>query len=181
MTQPNQPHRFGPIAILLHWSVALVIVVVVALGLYLESLDLGDTKNLVLATHKSIGLTILGLMCVRVAWRLTHPAPPLPATMSQLQRWLANMTHVALYVVAFAMPLSGYTSVAARGRDTEFFGLFLVPTWVPLDRAWSNASETAHVYGQYVLYALVAAHVAAALYHHFIVRDDVLKRMWPKL
>lgn len=180
MTQVTQPQRFGPIAIFLHWTVAIVLIGVVTLGLYLEDLDNGETKDFILSTHKSIGLTIFAVMCVRLVWRLTHPAPPLPPTMSKIQRLLASVTHFALYAIAFAMPLTGYASVAARGRETIFFGLFQVPALLPLNRALSNLSETLHIYGQYLLYALVAGHVAAALYHHFVVRDDILKRMWPK-
>ena len=109
----------------------------------------------------------------------THRPPALPNTMTSLQRIAATATHACLYAITIAMPITGYISVAARGRETTFFELFVVPSWVPLDRALSNLTETAHRYGQYAVYALVALHVAAALYHHFVVRDGLLRRMWP--
>jgi cytochrome b561 len=180
MSDLSPPRRFGAVAIALHWTVALAVLGAVGLALYLETLELGETKTLVLTVHKSVGLTILGLMAVRVVWRLTHRAPPLPAGMTAWQRWAAHATHVMLYLLALSMPVTGYMSVAARGRETTFFGLFKVPEIVPLDRGLSNLSETLHTNGQYVLYALVGAHVAAALYHHFIVKDDILRRMWPQ-
>ncbi|MDX2144490.1 MAG: cytochrome b [Rhodospirillaceae bacterium] len=180
MSEQAAPQRFGTVAIALHWIVAGAVVGTVALALYLDTLELGETKNLMLTAHKSVGLTILALMALRVVWRLTHRAPPLPATMTAWQRWAAQATHIFLYVIALAMPVTGYMSVAARGRETTFFGLFRVPEIVPLDRALSNLSENLHTNGQYVLYALVGAHVAGALYHHFIAKDDILRRMWPQ-
>jgi cytochrome b561 len=180
MSEPHAPQRFGTVAIALHWIVAAAVLGTVALALYLDTLELGDTKNLLLSTHKSVGLAILGLMALRLVWRLTHRVPPLPATMTAWQRMAAHTTHVGLYVIALAMPVTGYMSVAARGRETTFFGLFRVPELVPLDRALSNLSENLHTNGQYVLYALVGVHVVAALYHHFIAKDDILRRMWPQ-
>lgn len=78
------------------------------------------------------------------------------------------------------MPVTGYVSEAARARETDFFGLFDIPRLVPLDRQLAIYAETAHNYTQYALYALIAAHVAAALYHQFILRDRLLDRMWPR-
>ena len=83
-----------------------------------------------------------------------------------------------LYVIALAMPVSGYIAVTARGRETSFFGIFTLPQWVSPNRALAHTAETVHFISQYVLYALVAAHVGAALYHQFIVRDHLLRRMW---
>jgi cytochrome b561 len=176
----NSPQKYGTVAILLHWTVATCIVFAVTLGLYMGSLDRGDAKDLILGIHKSVGLTILLLTCGRALWRLTHPAPPLPTTISPLQQRLAHVTHALLYAIAVTMPITGYIAVAARGRGTDFLGVLPVPFLVPLDRILAHNAETIHVYSQFVLYALVAAHVGAALYHQFIARDDVLRRMWPR-
>jgi cytochrome b561 len=175
----HSPQQYGPVAIAFHWSIAAAVVLTVGLALYLENLELGDTKTLMLTLHKSVGITIFVLTWARIVWRLTHRPPALPGTMSPLQRLAATATHVGLYALTIAMPITGYISVAARGRETTFFDLFVVPSWVPLDRALSNLTETVHRYGQYAVYALVGLHVAAALYHHFVKRDGLLRRMWP--
>jgi len=172
--------KYGAVAIFFHWLTALALLSAVILALYVQELDLGDTKALMLALHKSIGLSIFILAWARLAWRLTHRAPPLPGDTPIWQRIAAHATHTLLYLTVIAMPVSGYISVAARGRETAFFGLFMVPEVVPLDRALSNLTETLHRNGQYALYALVALHVGAAAYHHFIKRDGLLRRMWPR-
>lgn len=174
-----QPLRYTPPAIALHWLVAVAVVTAVALALVVQQLDLGETKDRLLALHKSIGLSILVLTMGRLAWRLIRPAPPLPASMPAWQRAAARAVHAGLYLLTFAMPVSGYVSVAARGRSTALFGLFDVPRWVPLDRAAARAAENIHATSQYALYALIALHVAAGLYHHYVARDAMLARMWP--
>ncbi len=175
----NTEQRFGPVAMALHWFVAVVIVCAVVLAWIVEDLDRGATKDMVLTIHKSVGLTIFAVTVFRLTWRMTHPAPPLPLEMSFAMRAAAWITHASLYALVFGMPITGYLSVAARGRETTFFGLFEVPRLGPLDRTISLNMEQAHRYGQYVLYALVLAHVGAALYHRFVLKDRILARMWP--
>jgi len=177
MQMPIQ--KFGPVAIFLHWLIAACILFSVAMGLIVSSVEESDTTTLILAVHKSLGIAIFILACVRLAWRLTHPAPPLPRDIHAFQRLAASATHTLLYVIIFAMPVTGYIAVAARGRETTFFGLFAVPFWAPLDRVLSRNAQTIHEYGQYVLYALLVAHIGAAIYHHFILKDQILERMWP--
>jgi cytochrome b561 len=170
--------RYGVVARTLHWTVAVLIVCAVGLGLTVASLDSGETQDVLFAIHKSVGLTILLLMCARALWRAGHPSPPLPTSMPRWQHWAAHATHGLLYAVAVVLPVSGYVAVAARGRETLFLGLWAVPRWVPLDRSLAHTAETVHVASQYVLYALILGHVGAALYHRFVVRDDILQRMW---
>ncbi len=176
--QPST-YKYTTFAMLFHWFIAVAVVLTIALALYLDGLDLGPAKSQALSIHKSVGIAIFVFTWLRLVWRLTHRPPALPNTMTSLQRIAATATHSCLYAITIAMPITGYISVAARGRETTFFELFVVPSWVPLDRALSNLTETAHRYGQYAVYALVALHVAAALYHQFVVRDGLLRRMWP--
>lgn len=175
----NADERFGPVAMALHWFVAFTIVCAVVFAWVVEDLDRGATKDLVLTIHKSIGLTIFAATIFRLTWRLTHHAPPLPPEMSRPQRIAAWLTHASLYAIAIGMPITGYLSVAARGRETTYFGLFAVPRLGPLDRVFSLNMEQTHRYAQYVLYALIVAHVGAALYHRFVLKDRILARMWP--
>jgi cytochrome b561 len=173
------PQRFGLTAIALHWLIAALVIATLILAWIMETLDRGATKDAIEAVHKSIGLTILAFTFVRLIWRWGHRAPPLPAEMSRFQRAAAWATHAALYFVAIALPITGYLSEAARGRETKYFNLVSVPQLSPLDRHLSLLMEKVHDYGQYVLYALLAAHVGAALYHRFVLRDRILARMWP--
>jgi cytochrome b561 len=179
MDTADTPKKYGRVAVALHWIVAACLVFSVTLGLIIGNVEESEATERVLAVHKSFGITIFVLVCIRLGWRLTHPAPPLPATMPAYQRLAAELTHGLLYVTLLAMPVAGYIAVAARGRETRFFGLFEVPQWAPLSRILSQNATTVHVYGQYVLYALLAAHIGAALYHRFVLKDDVLARMWP--
>lgn len=181
MSIPHTPIKFyGRVAVALHWIVAAGLVCSVILGLIIGNVEESDATEQVLAIHKSFGLTIFVFVLFRLIWRLTHPVPPLPANIPGPQRLLAGLTHTLLYVTLLALPIAGYVAVAARGRETRYFGLFEVPQWAPLSRALSQNATTIHVYGQYVLYALLAAHIGAALYHHFVLKDDVLARMWPR-
>jgi len=172
------PARYGRVAIGLHWSVVLGLVGTVVLALYLATLDSGDSKDALLGIHKSLGVIIFLLMIGRLTWRHVRRPPPLPS-MPHWQQVVARVTHWLLYLTVIAMPVSGYVSVAARGRETIFLGLVSLPRWVPLSRSLSHDAERLHFASQYALYGLVAAHIGAALYHHFVMRDGLLSRMWP--
>lgn len=177
--QDAPAQTYGRIAIGLHWLIAALILVAAGLGLAASAAETPEATERALALHKSVGMTIFILACVRLIWRLTHCPPPLPSDLPKLHQVLAKTTHAMLYVIIFAMPVAGYIAVAARGRETSFFGLFEMPYWVPLSRVLSQNATTLHVFGQYVLYGLVGAHVGAALFHHFIRKDEVIRRMWP--
>ena len=172
--------RFGAVAIILHWGIAIAIAGTLILAWYIEALDTGDQRTALLAIHKSVGTAILMLAAFRLAWRGFHPAPPYGRPQPAWQRRAAGFTHGLLYALMILMPVTGYVSEAARARETDFFGLFEIPRLAPLDRKLSLYAQTAHAYAQYALYALIAAHVAAALYHQFILRDGLLARMWPR-
>jgi cytochrome b561 len=181
MNAENTPiTRYGVVAVALHWIIAACLLVSVILGLIIGNVEESESTEQVLAIHKSFGITIFVLMLVRLAWRLTHRAPPLPAGLPAYQRIGAAATHGLLYLTLLAMPIVGYVAVAARGRETRFFGLFDVPQVTPLSRMLSQNATAAHVYGQYLVYALLIAHVGAALYHHIVLKDDVLARMLPR-
>ncbi len=181
MSTANTPiTRYGRIAVGLHWIIAACLLVSVILGLIIGNVEESESTEQVLAIHKSFGITIFVLTLVRVAWRLTHRAPPPPTSMPAYQRAAAALTHGLLYFTLLAMPIIGYVAVAARGRETKFFGLFDVPQLTPLSRMLSQNATTVHVYGQYLIYALLIAHIGAALYHHIALKDDVLTRMLPR-
>ncbi len=175
--QPTQGN-FGRVTVLIHWLVALVTVITVICGLVTVYADGAALTRSSLFFHQTIGFGIFLIMIFRTLWRVTHPAPPLPDETPRHQKIAAAATHILLYVTMFALTITGYTGLAARGRDITIAGLFDLPLIVPLDRELSVTSQALHNYGQYILYALLALHVGAAIYHQFVLKDGLLRRMW---
>ncbi len=173
------PVKYGTVAIALHWGIAVLIIFAVSTGLVTASADDATSTQEGLKFHQSYGIVIFALAVVRAVWRLTHPAPPLPADTKPIQRIAAVVTHTTLYLILLLMPLLGYTSLAARGRTVSFAGLVDLPNVLPLSFKLASQSLDLHRTGGYVLYALVALHIGAALYHRFALNDGVLGRMWP--
>ncbi len=165
-------------AIVLHWAVAAVIVFAVASGLITGYAKDVDLTRVSLVAHQSFGLIVFALIVARIVWRLTHPTPPLPETMTLQQRWASAVTHLSLYLLAVLLPLTGYTGLAARGRAISFFGMFELPQSEFRDFDLAREAQFYHESLQYVLYVLVAAHIGAALYHQFVIRDGLMNRMW---
>jgi cytochrome b561 len=171
--------RYGTPAIALHWIVALLILFNLAFGLYLVGLPLSPQKLKYFSWHKWIGVTVFALSAVRLLWRLSHAAPPLPATMPAWEVRAAHASHVALYVLFFATPLSGWLFSSAAGFQTVYLGMFPIPDLLAKNKDLADVLKVAHHWIAYALGAVVALHAAAALKHHFIDRDDVLLRMLP--
>ncbi|PLZ04282.1 cytochrome B [Burkholderia sp. WAC0059] len=186
--------RYTRVAVALHWAIALLIIVNVALGLSAALLPdnfFSDTQiRLVVDTHKSIGITVLGLAIVRVLWRLTHRPPPLPAAFAAWERAAAHAAHVVLYVLIFALPLTGWLHDsawnAAASHPMYLYGLVPWPRIgfvMNLDPALKDQLHTQfgalHTACGYALYGVLALHVAGALKHQWIDRHSVLRRMMP--
>jgi cytochrome b561 len=178
MTLRNTTHRWGAVAQLLHWLIVALLILQITLALVADELH-GMQKLAMLARHKSVGLTILVLALLRLLWRWANPTPPLPSTLKPYERALARLTHTLLYVLLFALPLSGWTMSSARGFPVSWFGFFQLPDLVPKDKPLYEALVETHEILASVLVAAVVLHVAAALKHHFLLKDDVLKRMLP--
>ena len=173
------PHseRYTSVAIALHWLIAIVVIVQFNWGWWMQDIPKlppgarVDAFNM----HKSIGLTLLALMVLRLVWRWRHPAPPLPA-MPAWQRRLAHANHWVLYVALFIMPVAGYLGSVFSGYPVKYFGMTL-PAWGPKDESLKNLCSTVHLATSFVLFFAVALHVAAALKHALIDRDGLLSRM----
>ena len=171
--------RYTRTAIALHWLLAIALVSIGAFGVYMHGLPLSPWKLRVFAWHKWAGVTAFLLVIVRLAWRLTHRPPALPATMSPVARFLAHLGHTLIYVLMFAIPLSGWLMSSAKGFQTVYFGVIPLPDLVSHDRVLGNALLQVHQALNLALALLVAGHAAVALRHHFIDRDGVLLRMLP--
>lgn len=172
---------------ILHWLTALAVLALLAMGWIMTDLPLGSPLQFTLfQLHKSVGITVLALTLVRLVWRAAHRPPPLPDSMPKLERLGAHLGHLGLYALLLGLPLLGWgvVSTSAFNIPTVLYGLIPFPHIAFLadlpDRAPVNkALEAGHSLGAYVLAALVAVHVLAALRHHFLLKDGVLKRMLP--
>jgi cytochrome b561 len=175
----NSPERWGAIAQLLHWGIAVMVIGLAIVGLTMDELPNSPTKMQVYALHKSTGLTVLVLVVLRLIWRLVDRRPPYPPTMARWQQQLAALTHGLLYALLLSMPLSGWLYNSASNFPLRWFGLFPVPSLSGPDRELKHFAHEVHETGFYVLAALFALHVGAALLHHYRYRDATLVRMLP--
>lgn len=165
---------------LLHWLIALMIFGMLGFGFYMTGLDLSPTKLELYSWHKWAGVTVFALVLVRLAWRIGHKPPALPAHMPAIEGVAAHASHHLLYVLMLAIPLSGWLMSSAKGFQTVWFGVLPLPDLLAKDKALGNLLETVHVVLNYTLIAVLLGHVGAALKHHFIDRDNVLTRMLPR-
>jgi cytochrome b561 len=172
-------HRYTAVAQAFHWTIAALIVIQFTLAWMQDDLPLGMHKLTLLARHKSFGMTILMLAVLRLAWRLFNPAPPLPEGMSKLEQLLAKITHIAFYVLLFAMPLTGWLMSSAKNYSVSWFGLFTWPDMIAPDEQRFEFLKSTHDALSVLLLSIAILHILAALKHHFWNKDDVLKRMLP--
>jgi cytochrome b561 len=176
----NTSDRYGSIARALHWIIVLGIVAQYFLAEADESEGVTAGSMSPMDWHVSIGITLLALAAVRVLWRAFDHAPQWPAQMRPFERTFAKIGHVALYVLLFAIPISGWLLTSIEGESSRFFGWFDLPALAaPGSKQQGHQVEEVHEVLFNVLFALAIVHVIAALKHHFIDRDDVLRRMLP--
>ncbi len=177
------PARYTPVAMLLHWLLAVAILAAFSVGLYVEDLPFSPAKLQLVNWHKWAGVTILALSLLRLVWRLTHRPPALPARIEQAmpawQRTAHHGTHHLMYLLFFAVPLLGWAYSSAKGYPIVWFGVLPLPDWVSPDPALAESLKPLHALAAWGLIGLVALHVAAALKHQFIDRDGLLDRMRP--
>lgn len=182
-TPPSTPARYSTTAIALHWLLGLSLMALFGLGLYMTDLPFSPQRLKLYNWHKWAGVAILALSLARLLWRLMHRPPALPhavaARMPGWQKALHHGTHHLLYVLFFAVPLTGWAYSSAAGFPIVFLGVLPLPDFVAADKALAEAIKPWHAYSAYALATLAALHIAAALKHHAIDRDGLLARMWP--
>jgi cytochrome b561 len=168
---------------LLHWLMALIIFAAIGLGVYSSYLEPGTPlRRELLFIHKSLGMTALILVALRVLYRASVGAPDYTPALTRLNGLTANFAHLMMYGLMFVMPISGYIDSVAGGHDVPWFGLFDWPLIVPQDKSLSFSGELVHRWGAYLLYVVLAVHIAAVIWHQCVRRDGVMARMMaPKL
>jgi len=171
--------RYTSVAIALHWIIAVVIACTFALGLYMANLPVSPLKLRLYSYHKWIGVTIFLLVVFRLIWRLTHRAPAPPPQMPGWQRVPASTSRILLYVLTLAISLSGWLFSSASGFKVMYLGKIPLPDLVGKDKALAEQLQLTHELLNYFMAAVVLLHVAAALKHHWVDGDDVLRRMLP--
>lgn len=167
-------------AITLHWLMAAGLVSLFAVGLYMHDLPLSPWKLRIYSWHKWAGVTLFTLAIVRLAWRIAQRPPQLPSHMGQAEQYVAHGGHGLLYLLMFGIPLSGWLMSSAKGFQTVLFGVLPIPDLLAKNKELGDLLHTVHWGLNMLLAAIVVGHVAAALKHHFVNRDDVLTRMLPR-
>lgn len=181
MSLRNTSDRWSGVSQFLHWLIVLLIFGIGIVGLTMGELPRSPKYFWVYTLHKSLGITVLALMILRLLWRLIAGAPrPIPG-IPRWQRSVASLTHWALYALALAIPLSGWLYDSASGlRPFKYFGQITVPKLVAPNEGIRELAHGAHETLFFVLTGLVLIHAGAALYHHLVQRDATLARMLPR-
>lgn len=165
-------------AIFLHWLVAILIVAQFIAGWTMDAHEEGMPAGPISNTHLSIGLTIGLLALIRIVSRIAKPVPQLP-NIPAWQRRAAETMHIALLAMIIFMPISGLVHAAGEGSQFYIFGVIAMPNFIAHESGFAEFMEEAHETGATILLILIGLHVLAALYHHFVQRDEVLRRMLP--
>ena len=179
MTIRNTNRSWGSVAKAFHWIIVLLIINQWVIAEHAASLPKGPRLIAALGWHKSFGITILLLAVLRLGWRWMNPVPDLAAETKPWERTLAKLSHGLLYALIFLLPLSGWMMSSARSFPVSWFGLLQLPDLVTPDPALFERLRDLHHLLFKVLVVVAALHVAGALKHHFIDRNDVLRRMLP--
>lgn len=179
MATTHDALSYGRTAKTFHWTIALLIALMFVLGWTMDAEQRHSSHITAVDFHMTFGVIIMAFVVLRYVWRRKNPPPPLPAHMSRPERLAAELGHAALYLLTFAIPAAGLIMVVVEGEAVLFFGL------IDLDSEGQRSEEAAEIFADlhkwlgWALLAVLAGHVGAALRHHYLLRDDVLRRMLP--
>ena len=172
----NTNSRYGLIAILLHWIVAILMIGLFALGLYMVELPISLSKLQYYGFHKEYGLLVLGLALLRLVWRFINKTPNLD--LRWLEKFAARAVHWLFYGFMLALPITGRLITSAAGLPVSVFGWFVLPNLIAPNHDLMPVLEMIHQYLAYAFMAVLCLHVLAAFKHQWINRDGILRRMW---
>jgi cytochrome b561 len=176
--------EYDPVAKWFHWVTVALMVVALPVGIVIKHItdkEEGATKMVFYAIHESAGLTILLVAAARLAWRLTHPAPPLPESIPAPMQVAAAIVHHSLYVLLILQPILGFIMTNAYGFPlqgrTAYLGFIDLPKFMEANRPLAEALHTLHIIGGWTILGLLVLHVGAVVFHQAIRRDGTLLRM----
>jgi cytochrome b561 len=178
-TEPAEVVRYGSVARVLHWMIALLVVLQIPAGIAMTSEPLGGVADPLFIYHKGMGAVLLFLVLARVIWRATHRLPPFPSYMAPLEQRIAGTTHLAIYALLVVMTVSGYVRTVGDEFPIELLDAIGIPPLIPSMPRAAAVMLVVHQFAVFGLVALVAVHVAMVLRHHLVERNPVLTRMWP--
>ena len=170
--------RYSAGSKLFHWLIAIIVISMLSFSFFLDDIP-EQYQSLAYMIHKSIGLTILCLMIMRLVWIHHAGKPALPKSVPMWQRFVARTVQYSLYIFLLAMPMTGWIMSVAANRTPTFFGLFNVPLPIAPDEALAKFMNQTHTIIAWILIALIVLHIAGALKHYFIDKDHVLQSMLP--
>jgi cytochrome b561 len=174
----NTHTAWGSISRLFHWGLGFLIIGMLAYGWWMNHMAARPDRFFHRSIHADIGYVVLLLMVIRLIWRWINPVPAQPSDAPRWQRIAARVNHGALYAITILVAMLGWAHSGAHKPDyADWFGLFRVPQFTSTDKASANFYENLHIYLAYLLTALVAVHLVAAIWHHFVKRDRVTARM----
>lgn len=177
MTLRNSSAEFGSLAKWLHWLITVGIFALIYIGLEQAGMERGPEKMEVRALHSSIALVVLLLMTVRLIWRWMNEVPAHPEGMAAWQKLSSRLVHWGIYIAVFVQLLSGPMTTATGGRPIPFFNLFSIPLPVAENEENHHFYEEIHEFAWKIVAALLVVHVLGALYNHFVLKNDVVRRM----
>jgi len=177
MSLRNTHHKYGSLAKWLHWLVAIGIFALLYLGLEQSGMERGPDKDAIRALHGSIALLVFTLMTVRIVWRFMNEVPVHPEGMPGWQRAAATLVHWGIYITVYVQLVAGALIVGTGGKPLPFFGLFSIPLPIAENHDSHEFWEEIHEFNWKIIAALLVVHLLAALYNHFVAKNDVLRRM----
>src|SRR5262245_22044833 len=180
MTYGTRTDHYPGTSKLLHWMVAACVLITAPVAIAMTNVGKGPTQDALYNLHKSFGVLILILMVLRLINRLAAGALAAEAEIEPWQKRVSSIVHTSLYVLLLAMPAVGYIANSAYGATTPFFGLFELPRIIGRNEELATQLFTLHRWAGWLVIILVLTHISAALYHHLVRRDEVLKRMLPR-
>lgn len=172
----NTTARYGLVAQTLHWLMFLMLVGMVTLGYVMDEVH-GLLKIQIIGIHKATGICVLSLVALRLLWRAINITPNLPESTPSYQKWAAHGVHAGLYGMMVFLPVTGWMMSSAAGFPVSVYGFFTMPMVIAPDKALRQMFAEWHETGVVVFLVLAAAHVLAALVHHFYYKDNILRRM----
>ena len=181
MSYRNTHTTYGSVTKFFHWLTFILITLMLLMGYFMDDVP-KDLRPNIVNVHKLLGIFILFLILLRICWGLINPKPSIVSfnRLNVLERWLEKGVHGALYGVLIAMPLAGWIMTSASGKAPHWGRFLFMLPGIPYDKVLSKTAKFMHSQIAILLIALIIIHVLAALYHHFIKKDDVLRRMMPK-